>query len=128
MLVSGSWVRAALVAMGLLLSLPVQAAPPAGGSVAQAGGGSAWDAWARASAGAAGSEAAYVMLMGGARDDQLVGASTPVGATAGVHETRSENGGTKMRMVAARTIPAGQMVMLAPGGTHIMLMGLKHSF
>jgi periplasmic copper chaperone A len=126
MLVSGSRVRAALVAMGLLWGVPLYAASPAGGSVAQAGGVSAQDAWARASAGPTGTGAAYVMLMGGARDDQLVGASTPVAATAEVHQTLSENGVMKMRPAPVVAIPAGGMVMLAPEGTHIMLMGLKH--
>ena len=45
------------------------------------------EAWARASAGAATTGAAYVTLMGGAQPDQLVGVSTPVATTAEVHET-----------------------------------------
>ena len=31
----------------------------------------------------------------------------------------------KMRSVRAISIPPGQMVTFAPGGTHIMLMGMK---
>ena len=64
--------------------------------------------------------------MGGAQADQLVGASTPVAANAQVHETINDNGIMKMRPVAAVPIPPGQTVTLAPGGYHIMLIGLKH--
>ena len=84
------------------------------------------EAWARASAGAATTGAAYVTLMGGPVADSLVGASTPVAATAQVHETIDDHGVMKMRPVASVPVPAGQMVTFAPGGYHIMLMGLKH--
>lgn len=83
------------------------------------------EAWARASAGAATTGAAYVTLMGGDQPDQLVGVSTTVAATAEVHETTNDNGVMKMRPVAAVPIPPGQMVTFTPGSTHIMLTGLK---
>ena len=82
------------------------------------------DAWARASAGAATTGAAYITLKGGAQADQLTGVSTPVAATAQVHQTTTENGIMKMRPVPSLPIPAGQTVAFAPGGTHVMLMGL----
>ncbi len=82
-------------------------------------------AWARASAGPANTSAAYVTLMGGDQADGLVGASTPVAATAEVHETTNDNGVMKMRPVATVPIPPHQMVTLSPGGYHIMMMGLK---
>jgi copper(I)-binding protein len=87
---------------------------------------SAHEAWARASAGSAANGAAYVTLKGGAEPDQLVGASTPVADMAEVHETTNDNGVMKMRPVPAMPVPAGKTVALAPGGYHIMLMGLKH--
>ncbi len=83
-------------------------------------------AWARASAGAATTGAAYLTLMGGAQPDTLVGVSTPVAATAQVHETSNDNGIMKMRPVEAVPIPPHQMVTFRPGGYHIMLTGLKH--
>jgi copper(I)-binding protein len=83
------------------------------------------DAWARASAGAATTGAAYVTLMGGSQPDQLIGASTPVAATAEVHETINDNGVMKMRPLPGLAIPAGGTVTFAPGGTHIMMTGLK---
>jgi periplasmic copper chaperone A len=83
-------------------------------------------AWARASAGAGATGAAYVTLVGADQPDNLVGASTPVAATAEVHETTNDNGIMKMRPVATVPIPPHQMVSFAPGGYHIMLMGLRH--
>lgn len=83
-------------------------------------------AWARASAGAATTGAAYVTLIGGAQADQMTGASTPVSASASVHTTAEDNGVMRMRAVPMVPIPAGQTVTFKPGGLHIMLEGLKH--
>jgi copper(I)-binding protein len=82
-------------------------------------------AWARASAGSAATGAAYVTLIGAGQADDLVGASTPVAATAEVHETTNDKGIMKMRPVAAVPIPPHEMVKLLPGGYHIMMLGLK---
>jgi copper(I)-binding protein len=84
-------------------------------------------AWARASAGNAATGAAYVTVMGGSEPDRLVGVSTPVAATAEVHESFTENGVMKMRAVTALPIPAGKSVTFSPGGYHVMLTGLKRS-
>ena len=64
--------------------------------------------------------------MGGDQPDGLTGASTPVAATAEVHETTHNNGIMKMRPVAVVPVPSHQTVTFSPGGYHIMLMGLKH--
>src|SRR4051794_14527967 len=61
--------------------------------------------WARASAGAATTGAAYLMLTGGAEPDTLVGVSTPVAASAEVHESITENGVMKMRAIPSLPIP-----------------------
>ena len=82
-------------------------------------------AWARASAGNATTGAAYVTVTGGSGPDRLVGVSTPVAATAEVHESFTENGVMKMRAVTALPIPAGKSVTFSPGGYHVMLTGLK---
>jgi copper(I)-binding protein len=113
-------------ATGGVSLIPIaRAAPPSGIVLAADGGLAVQDAWARASAGAATTGAAYVTLVGGTQPDQLVGVSTPVATTAEVHETSNDNGVMKMRPVASVSIPAGQSVTFAPGGTHIMLTGLK---
>jgi copper(I)-binding protein len=107
-----------------ILTMPVDAAP-AGIVLVADDAVMVQEAWARASAGAAKAGAAYVTLMGGAQPDTLVGASTPVAATAEPHETINDNGVMKMRPAPRVEIPAHQTVTFAPGGTHIMLMGLK---
>ena len=86
----------------------------------------AHDAWARASAGAASMGAVYLALTGGAQPDRLTGASTPVAAMAGVHESTAEGGVMRMRAVNALPLPPGKTVTFAPGGYHIMLMDLRH--
>jgi copper(I)-binding protein len=125
---SRSRLFAALVASaaaGFLLIPSARAEPGSSVVLAADDGVMVPDAWARASAGAATTGAAYVTLMGGSQVDQLVGASTPVATTAAVHETIDDHGVMKMRPVAAVAIPPGQMVTFTPGGTHIMLTGLK---
>lgn len=81
--------------------------------------------WARATPGQAANGAAYLTLTGGARDDALISVSTPAAATAEVHQSSSEGGVMRMRPVKALPVKAGQTVKLAPGGYHVMLMGLK---
>lgn len=59
-------------------------------------------------------------------DDTLVSVSSPVAALAQVHETRMESNMMMMReLEAGLPLPAGQPVVLAPNGNHIMLMGVK---
>lgn len=57
--------------------------------------------------------------------DRLTGVACPVAARADLHESINDNGVMKMRPVAGLDIPAGATVKLAPGGYHVMLMGLK---
>jgi len=81
--------------------------------------------WARASAGNATTGAAYLAITGGAQPDRLLGGSTPIANAAEVHETTNANGVMQMRPISEVLVPAGQTVTLAPGGYHVMLMGLK---
>lgn len=83
------------------------------------------DAWARASAGAATTGAAYVTLTGGKQADRLVSVSTPLTPMAQVHESSMDGGMMRMREVPGVAIPAGQTVTFKPGGYHVMLMDLK---
>jgi copper(I)-binding protein len=80
-------------------------------------------AWARTSVASTG--AAYVTLKGGAAPDALVSLATPAAASAELHQSATDNGVVKMRSVPSLPIPAGKAVTLAPGGYHVMLMGLK---
>lgn len=83
------------------------------------------NAWARASAGAATTGAAYFTLTDNTSNDRLIGASTPVAGKAELHETRNENGVMQMRAVPALPLEPGKTLTLAPGGYHVMLMDLK---
>lgn len=55
----------------------------------------------------------------------LVGAASPVAGVTEIHEMKMDGGVMKMRAIARLDLPAGQPVKLAPGGYHVMLMGLK---
>jgi copper(I)-binding protein len=121
--------RTALL-FAILAGIDLVPVPPAGAASVNAlpvaaDGVSVEQAWARASAGAATTGAAYITLKGGAQADALVGVATPVAASTEVHESFTENGVMKMRAVPSLPIPAGTVVTLAPGGYHVMLMGLK---
>ncbi|MGB1873280.1 MAG: copper chaperone PCu(A)C [Candidatus Puniceispirillaceae bacterium] len=60
--------------------------------------------------------------------DRLVGVSADFAAKAEIHTMANENGVMKMRPLPdGIEIPAGGMVELAPGGMHLMLMGLKQT-
>ena len=116
-----SFVHPATAAAGRTVLAP----PPFGYIQAADNGVVVHEAWARASAGASTTGAAYVTLMGGAQPDSLIGASTPVAASATVHVSTNDNGVMKMRPAPAVPVPSGQMVTFSPNGSHIMLMGLK---
>jgi copper(I)-binding protein len=58
-------------------------------------------------------------------DSRVVEARSPVAGTVELHEMKMDNGVMRMRAMPALTLPANQAVNLAPGGYHVMLMGLK---
>jgi copper(I)-binding protein len=82
------------------------------------------NAWARATPPRAEVGAVYMTLTASG-PDRLVGVSTPAAAKAEVHEMSTENGVMRMRETPGIMLPAGQPVVLGPGGYHVMLMGLK---
>src|SRR3954453_1274449 len=81
--------------------------------------------WARASAGAAKNGAAYLTITAQGQPDKLTGASTPAAATTELHESMADMGMMKMRPLPGLSLDPGKKVTLAPGGYHLMLMGLK---
>jgi hypothetical protein len=83
-------------------------------------------AWARPTAGAATNAAAYFTVTDKGSPDHLVGVSTPIAATADLHETIDDNGIMKMRSVSSIALEPGKPVIFKPGSYHVMLMGLKH--
>lgn len=80
--------------------------------------------WARASAGNAANGAAYLTLTGTAAN-RLVSASSPVATTVELHEVVNDNGVMKMRAIRGIEIVPGKPTTLAPGGLHVMLLGLR---
>ena len=83
------------------------------------------DAWARPTRGDA-PGAVYVTIENkGGVDDRLVAVMTDHAAMAMVHQTEMSNGVARMRMAGEINVPAGASVKMVPGGTHIMLEGLR---
>lgn len=82
-------------------------------------------AWARATAGAGGTAAAYVTLTGHGTAARLVGVQTPVAGMAMLHDDRNLDGVMQMRDLLGIDVPASGSVALRPGGTHIMLTMLR---
>jgi copper(I)-binding protein len=82
------------------------------------------DAWARATPPGASVAAAYLTIVGGAKADRLVSATTARAGMSQIHVVTSAEGMARMRPVEGVEIPAHQSVMLAPQGLHIMLMDL----
>jgi len=61
----------------------------------------------------------------GTEDDRLVGVETPIAKEGQIHEMAMEGDVMKMRQLPdGLIIPAGETVVLEPGGYHLMFMGL----
>jgi periplasmic copper chaperone A len=83
--------------------------------------------WARATPPTAPAGGGYLTITNtGTAPDRLVGIKSPAAATIQVHEMKMEGNVMRMREVeGGLEIPAGATVTLAPGGVHLMMMGLK---
>lgn len=83
------------------------------------------EAWSRATLGAGRPGVFYVEIRNaGPEEDVLVGLSTPVASMPMLHETVVKDGLATMPHAASVPVPAGEVLRLAPGGFHGMLMGL----
>lgn len=81
------------------------------------------DAWVRAAPPGVAMLAGYGQIINeGAQPRILVAVESPDFASVSVHESFVENGLSKMRPAGKLTIPAGERLVLAPGGYHLMLM------
>lgn len=108
-----------LLAATLLLLVPALAfADPPGIQVQHV--------WSRAMP-AGGNGAIYLTITDQGPPNALTGAASPVADMVELHETINENGVMKMRPVARLAVAPGKPLTLAPGGYHIMLMGLKQA-
>jgi hypothetical protein len=84
------------------------------------------EAWVRAAPEGAPMSAAYLVLCNGGAADRLVGATFEGAGAVELHvSSTSEDGMTGMsQMKEGLPLPAGETVTLAPGGSHIMLIGI----
>jgi hypothetical protein len=80
----------------------------------------------RASMGQSPTTAGYLTILNhGKTADRLVSASCTCAASVSIHEMKMTGSVASMKAVASVEIPAGGKVTLAPGGMHLMVMGLK---
>jgi copper(I)-binding protein len=108
-----------LVAL-LLASFPTLGQHHGGGPV------HVMSAWSRALPPVSQNGAVYLVLKNyAAAPDRLMGASSPVAERVEVHGHEMEGGMMTMRRVEAVALNPGEYVRLEPGGTHLMLIGLK---
>ena len=81
-------------------------------------------AWVRGAVAGQNATGAFMELTAAA-DSALIGAASPLAKSAEIHEMVMDGNVMKMRAVTKVDLPAGKAVQLAPGGYHIMLMGLS---
>ena len=84
------------------------------------------DSWVRALPPGQPNTAAYLTAANpGATTVTIVGASAAVADKAEIHTTRQIDGMQRMEQLAQVQVAPGQSLVLAPGGTHLMLLGLS---
>jgi len=82
--------------------------------------------WSRATAPSQKVGAVFMKIStNGANEDRLIGAESPDAETVQIHGHTMVNDVMRMRPVDGVVIPATGEAVLAPGGFHIMLIGLK---
>lgn len=122
-------IKLALAAIALSLGAcnpPEQAKAPAADPASPVAAASvvATGAWCRPSPNGAKAGGCYVTLKA-TTNDRLTGGSTPAAGSLQVHEMTMQDGMMKMgELTQGLPLPAGQAVALAPGGNHLMLIGL----
>jgi len=104
----------------LILSL---AASPA---VAESSQISATQAWSRPAA-AGGAGAGYLTLVNRGKADILVGASSPLASRVELHSASMTGGMMRMDAESRVPVPAGGQIKFAPGGRHLMFVGLTRA-
>jgi copper(I)-binding protein len=82
--------------------------------------------WANPTVAGQQSAAGYLLLRNsGPRPRELSGASSPVAQAVEVHDMAFQRGVARMRKLERVVIPARGELRLAPGGSHLMLIGLR---
>lgn len=120
-------VRAALVAAIALTAFSVLTLSGPRAEEVRAGALKISAAWSRATPSGARVGGGYITIKNtGKEADRLVAADTEVSGHVEIHEMKMDDGIMKMRPLAdGLAIPAGETVVLKPGGYHLMFMGLK---
>lgn len=80
--------------------------------------------WVRTTVPGSTVSAAY-MQINSATPVKLVKAESAVARIVEIHEMKMNEGVMEMKALDALDVPAGKNIELKPGGTHIMLMGVK---
>ena len=85
--------------------------------------------WTRATPPGASVAAGYLEIRNGAGEpDRLVGAATALAERVELHVLVREGSVVKMREVKSLDIPGGERLLLAPRGSHLMLVNIKRPF
>lgn len=85
----------------------------------------AHEVWVRAAPIAGGHGAAYLRLVNrGGATDRLLGARCARASSVEVHSMAMDHGVMRMSPLPALEIPPSGEVLLAPGGTHLMLLSM----
>ena len=85
------------------------------------------EVWARET-GRSDAAAAYVTIENKGSADRLIDVRSTIGE-ATLHETSMDNGVMRMRRIdptQGLVVPSNGRLALAPGGAHVMIMGLNH--
>jgi periplasmic copper chaperone A len=82
-------------------------------------------AWTRATPGRSPNAAVYMRIINAGAADTLNGVETENAQRAVVHTTTMTGGTAQMSHVTTLPIPRAATVTMAPGGSHVMLEGLK---
>lgn len=117
--------RSAIAGVGVaLLVTPAAARDTRAGALRLSG------AWSRPTPPGAPAGAGYLTIANtGSRPDRLLSGSSSAVERVEVHEMKLTDGIMRMRPVAGGIpLPPGQLVALAPGGYHLMLIGPRKSF
>jgi len=82
------------------------------------------DAWCRPTPNGAQAGACYLTVES-THANRVTGVATPLAANAQIHDMTMQDGMMRMsELSGGLPLPAGEKVELAPGGRHLMLMGL----
>jgi periplasmic copper chaperone A len=108
----------------VLFSFGAMSAVFAAGGVA-AGGIDVRDAWSRSTPPGIEVGVAYLVIENHGAPDRLVSASSPIAKHTELHISKMEDGVMKMLPLDAVDIQPGAQTAFAPGGRHVMLIGLK---